>query len=72
MYCKANPAFLHNVVLLCPSEHWVRSLPFGKIPDRSDFKLPDNVRIDYWQQVIARSHELPAALRNGDYRLEAL
>ena len=69
---KANPAYLHNVVLLCPSEHWVRSLPFGKIPDRNDFKLPDNVRIDYWQEVIARSHELSAALRNGDYRLEAL
>ncbi|MDP5191893.1 patatin-like phospholipase family protein, partial [Rheinheimera baltica] len=69
---KANPAHLHNVVMLCPSEAWVKSLPFGKIPDRNDFKLPDQIRINYWQQVIHRSHELADALKQGDYQLEAL
>ncbi|MDP5151179.1 patatin-like phospholipase family protein [Rheinheimera baltica] len=69
---KASPAHLHNVVMLCPSEAWVKSLPFGKVPDRNDFKLPDQIRINYWQQVIHRSHELADALKQGDYQLEAL
>ncbi len=69
---RAKPAHLHNVVLLCPTDSWVKSLPFGKIPDRNDFKLPDHIRIDYWQQVIARSHELPNALKHGNFALEAL
>ncbi|MBZ9610960.1 patatin-like phospholipase family protein [Rheinheimera maricola] len=69
---KTNPAYLHNVVLLCPSEQWVRSLPFGKIPDRTDFKLPDAIRINYWQQVIRRSHDLAEALKQGNFQIEAL
>ncbi|WP_215397503.1 patatin-like phospholipase family protein [Rheinheimera oceanensis] len=69
---KANPAYLHNVVLLCPSDSWVKSLPFGKIPDRKDFKLADNIRIAYWQQVIERSHELADALKQHNFSLEPL
>ena len=69
---RANPAHLHNVVLLCPSDSWVKSLPFGKIPDRTDFKLPDAVRLDYWQEVIERSHELADAFKQGQYQVEAL
>lgn len=69
---KVNSAHLHNVVLLCPTDSWVKSLPFGKIPDRNDFKLPDHIRIAYWQQVIARSHELATALKQGDFHVEAL
>lgn len=69
---RANPAHLHNVVLLCPSEAWIRSLPFGKIPDRNDFKLPDDVRLSYWKTVIERSHELAEAFKQGNYQLEAL
>lgn len=64
---------LSNVVLLCPSEHWVKSLPFGKIPDRTDFStMSDSARIAYWQQVTERSFELAEALKNGHYQLEAL
>ena len=69
---KAKPAHLHNVVLLCPSDSWVKSLPYGKIPDRTDFKLPDDVRIAYWQEVISRSHELADAFKQGNYQLAAL
>lgn len=69
---RAKPAHLHNVVLLCPSENWVKSLPFGKIPDRTDFKLPDEVRVAYWQEVISRSHELADAFKHGHYQLEAI
>ncbi len=69
---RATPAHLHNVVLLCPSEQWVKSLPFGKIPDRNDFKLPDNVRIAYWQEVIARSEQLAEALKQGNFVAEPL
>ena len=64
---RAQPQHLHNVVLICPSEHWVKSLPFGKIPDRNDFKLPDQVRIAYWQEVIDRSQELAQALKSGHF-----
>ena len=69
---RAKPAHLHNVVLLCPTDSWVASLPFGKIPDRNDFKLPDAVRINYWQEVISRSHELAEAFARGQYQVEAL
>lgn len=67
---QAQRQHLHNVVILCPSEQWIKSLPFGKIPDRSDFKLPDKVRIAYWQEVIARSAQLADALKQGDFATE--
>lgn len=64
---------LQNVVLLCPSETWVKSLPFGKIPDRTDFStMSDEARIAYWQEVTERSFELAQALKTGNYLLEAL
>ncbi|MDX3774536.1 patatin-like phospholipase family protein [Chromatiaceae bacterium AAb-1] len=65
-------ANLHNVILVCPSTEWVQSLPYGKIPDRADFKLPDAHRINYWQTVIARSAELAEAFSKGQYQLEPL
>jgi len=69
---RANKAFLHNVIVLCPSDAWVASLPYGKIPDRKDFKLNDHERIRYWQTVLQRSHELANALASGQYELEPL
>ena len=56
---RAFPANYHNVLLLCPSREFVRSLPFGKIPDRGDFANMDyDTRFDYWQTVMDRSQEL--------------
>ncbi|GHG71629.1 hypothetical protein GCM10010919_23200 [Alishewanella longhuensis] len=69
---RANKAYLHNVILLCPSDDWVKSLPHGKIPDRKDFKLNDHERIRYWQKVLDRSHELAEAFATGNYRIEPL
>lgn len=70
---RAKAKNLQNVVLLCPSERWVKSLPFGKIPDRTDFStMSDDVRIAYWQEVTERSFELAQALKAGNYQLESL
>jgi len=70
---RIEPAQLDNLVLLCPTPAWVRSLPFGKIPDRSDFaKLTDDVRMDYWQQVTQRSFELADALRAQNFTVSTL
>jgi len=69
---RHNKAYLHNVILLCPSNDWVKSLPYGKIPDRKDFKLNDHERIRYWQKILSRSHELAAAFAEGNYTLEPL
>lgn len=69
---RVKPELLHNVIILCPSDSWVRSLPYGKIPDRKDFKLPDAQRIAYWQEVLQRSHELASAFASGNYQLELL
>lgn len=69
---RANKAYLDNVILLCPSTEWVKSLPYGKIPDRKDFKLNDHERIRYWQKVLSRSHELAEAFASGQYQLELI
>jgi hypothetical protein len=69
---QAQSAHLHNVVLLCPSDSWVASLPKGKIPDRTDFKLPDAERLANWQEVLERSHELATDFASGQYQLEPL
>ncbi|EAQ97175.1 patatin-like phospholipase family protein [Congregibacter litoralis] len=48
-----------NVILLCPSDDFIASLPGGKIPDRSDFtRMPPEERIRYWRTCIERSREL--------------
>ena len=54
-------AHLDNVVLLSPTEAWVRSLPNGKLPDRSDFKtyIDDAAtRIEIWSRVVRESERL--------------
>lgn len=51
-----------NVVMAVPSEEFVASLPYQKIPDRKDFEnMPTEQRIAYWQTVINRSDELGEA-----------
>lgn len=42
-----------NVVFITPSEDFIQSLPYGKIPDRTDFaKLDAATRIDYWEKAV--------------------
>lgn len=48
-----------NVVMLTPSHEFIKSLPMGKIPDRTDFeKLSDEDREAYWAAVLERTGEL--------------
>jgi hypothetical protein len=54
-------AALDNVVLLCPQPQWIRRLPGGKLPDRSDFQryaLDFPGRVQAWTQALAASEEL--------------
>ncbi|MCX2982795.1 hypothetical protein EYC98_18180 [Halieaceae bacterium IMCC14734] len=47
---------MDRVVLLCPSDSYLESLPHGKIPDRSDMtRLPHQERVEYWEQAAASS-----------------
>lgn len=59
-----------NVVMLCPSDSWVKSLPYGKIPDRKDFnQLSDSQRLNYWQEVTERSFELAEDFANNNFKV---
>lgn len=56
---KAHAKHYANVVLVSPSEHWVSSLPLGRIPDRRDFaRMDDSTRIRHWGETMRRSTEL--------------
>jgi hypothetical protein len=52
---------LDNVIVLSPDPEWVKSLPNGKLPDRSDFKQyvddpPARVRL--WTRAVQESQRL--------------
>lgn len=65
---RAKAKDFQQVAMLCPTPEWVASLPFGKIPDRTDFnKISDPVRIAYWQEVTERSFELAEDLAQGNF-----
>ena len=53
---KAN---YDNALILAPSDAYLQSLPYGKLPDRGDFKhLDSDTRIKYWQKSAAMSSRL--------------
>jgi hypothetical protein len=54
---RASPR-LANLVVLAPDEQWIRTLPGGKLPDRSDFKaFGDDLagRMAAWRRAISES-----------------
>ncbi|NQV71229.1 MAG: patatin-like phospholipase family protein [Pseudohongiella sp.] len=56
---KVNERNFDNVVLLTPSREFVASLPYGKIPDRTDFEKFDyDTRLAYWREVLDKSQVL--------------
>ncbi len=58
---RARGEWLANVVLVSPSPEHVARLPFGKLPDRGDFKRFETDfegRLAYWQEAIAESARL--------------
>jgi len=51
-----------NTVVLCPSKAFIHSLPYNKIPDRTDFtQMNAEQRIQYWHQVLEQSNQLAQA-----------
>jgi hypothetical protein len=58
---RAHGAWLDNVVLVSPSREYLAALPFGKLPDRGDFKRFESdygARLAYWRRAIAESARL--------------
>lgn len=48
-----------KTLLLCPSPQFVESLPYQKIPDRTDFvEIDREQRLKYWRQVFSQSEQL--------------
>jgi hypothetical protein len=53
---------LRRTVLIAPTAAFVESLPYSKIPDRTDFsRLTDRERIPAWRTVMERTKELGEA-----------
>ncbi|PCI80952.1 MAG: hypothetical protein COB20_02335 [SAR86 cluster bacterium] len=56
---RVNPKNFENVVLVVPSKEFVAELPYGKIPDRTDFETLDHSsRVAYWSTVLEKSKRL--------------
>jgi hypothetical protein len=56
---RPSAAALDRVVMVAPSDAFVRSLPGGKVPDRGDFEtLPTEERIARWHDVTERCRAL--------------
>jgi hypothetical protein len=58
---RARGEWLDNVVLVAPSHEYVSKLPYGKLPNRSDFKKfvgNDGAREKYWRAANAESERL--------------
>ncbi|MBC8187791.1 MAG: hypothetical protein H8E78_06260 [Proteobacteria bacterium] len=50
---------LSNVVMIAPSEEFVKGLPGGRVPDRSDFlEMKTEERIRRWRRVMDESRAL--------------
>ncbi|MGC6522455.1 MAG: hypothetical protein ACON33_06785 [Candidatus Micropelagos thuwalensis] len=61
---KVSASKLDNVVIFAPSDDYVKSLPYGRIPSRNDFKRfikNEPKRLEVWQTAIQRSEELGEA-----------
>lgn len=53
-----------NVIFMSPSPEFIASLPYGKIPDRTDFaKLSVEDRFKYWQQAVDQGQRMADQLR---------
>lgn len=65
---KARGENLDNLVLIAPSNEFVESLPYQKIPDRNDFKAFQNndaQRVKFWKKTV----ELSQSLGEGLYEM---
>ncbi len=71
---RVHTKHFENVVLVVPSAEFVAQLPYGKIPDRTDFETLDySSRVAYWSAVLEQSKRLAedfAALVEGGAGIE--
>jgi len=52
---------MENVVIVAPSESFVKGLPFGRIPDREDFRTffqNDRERMAFWNKVVDKNRKM--------------
>ena len=62
---KVSLSNYNNTILLAPSQEFINSLPYQKIPDRTDFKTMDaKIRIKYWKEVLSKTERLAETLDN--------
>jgi hypothetical protein len=57
---KSSP-FLDNTIVLAPNPEWVKTLPNGKLPDRSDFvtyATDFEGRVKVWQTAVSASEQM--------------
>lgn len=60
----ASGKVLENTLILTPSPDFIAKLPYGRIPDRKDFKRMkghDHERVRFWEKTAHMSHELGEA-----------
>ena len=56
---RPDATHVDRTILISPSAEFVAQLPFGKIPDRTDFvKLSPNERIAAWRQCVKACEQL--------------
>lgn len=58
---RAHRHWLDNVLIVAPSDEFLRTLPRGKLPDRADFKfygLDHDERIRNWQRAMGEGQRL--------------
>lgn len=58
---------MENVLMMCPSRKFIKMLPSGRIPDRSDFMIfrgKNRERIKQWKQVCRYSEALVQELND--------
>lgn len=71
---RRGGANLNKVVMLAPTEAFIRSLPGAKLPTRDDFsKLSSDQRIERWHQIQQMGQQLAmefSALVRGDSVIE--
>ncbi len=70
-----QPRYLDNTLIVSPSKTFLNRLPYGKIPDRDDFRIfwgRDRERIAYWREATEMGQwladEFREAAASGDIR----
>lgn len=57
--------YYDRALVIAPSDEFAASLPYGKIPDRGDFKTFDHkTRVAYWRRVLEETARLGDDLRH--------